>query len=197
LEPSELKDLDLFELMAGNGDIMKIFRRDLVQVTRRPFAQTCHSLQGQTCNSRVYIHDIKEVKRPAPNLSDLRIENDNFINHTWVRTAISRATTSNIVIALGSSLAGLARSTVDAKITGHVATDTAKEYEWDPAAYVTYEWVKYKMRYQQFACFTCAAPLGCTGSEFSIDRISNKLPHTRRNCAIACLKCQAASCHRP
>jgi hypothetical protein len=190
--PDPAEPAGLVELAAVDGSLRILTLSQLMKNTRRPFCQTVHSLQGQTFNNRVYIHDISQN-------ADEKDEKDNgFISYTWVRTAVSRATTLDIVIVSGSGGGRISKTLVDAKIMQHAKYD--KEHGHDlhemKNSFISFDWVKYKIKYQQFACHTCSAPLGTGAAEFSIDRIINTLPHTKKNCAIACLQCQAASAHR-
>ena len=82
---------------------------------------------------------------------------------------------------------------INKRVAGHVATDKAKQFTWDVEEYITVEWVKKQLRLQRSSCYACAEPL----YDWSVDRLDNKLPHIKDNCAIACRHCQNGSSHRP
>ena len=59
---------------------------------------------------------------------------------------------------------------------------------------MTTEWVKKQLRSQRSSCYVCEEPLD---EDWSVDRISNDLPHIKDNCMVSCRHCQHASAHRP
>ena len=60
--------------------------------------------------------------------------------------------------------------------------------------YITTDWVKKQLKKQRWSCYSCGDPLD---ADWSVDRVSNDLPHLIDNCALSCRRCQHASAHRP
>ena len=106
---------------------------------------------------------------------------------------MSRCGTLDIILVNGSEGVQPTRIDISKRVAGHVAADKAKHFSWDAENYITVEWVKKQLRLQRSSCYACAEPL----DDWSIDRIDNKLPHIKDNCAIACRHCQNGSSHRP
>jgi hypothetical protein len=113
----------------------------------------------------------------------------------WVRTAVSRCSTLDIVIVGGSMMKEFDYAGVKNRITGHVAADKKKGFEWNEDKYVNVGWVKEKLVKQRYQCYhhECRKALD---EEFSIDRKHNDIAHVKSNCAIACYRCQDRSTHR-
>ena len=144
---------------------------------KRPYCRTGHSTQGLTLGERIYLHDWKS----------------SMATHRWVRTAVSRCSTLDIVLVEDSEGLRSNWRASESRIEAHRAADLAKGFVWDRADYVTCEWVAEKLRIQRFSCWGCSEPLG---PDWSIDRIVNELPHIKSNSAISCRRCQCASAHR-
>ena len=146
----------------------------------RPHARTNHAAQGSSIEGTIYIHDWRSP----------------MATHTWLRTAVSRSTTCDVVLVDGAARQRFPEVfQIDARIALHRQTDTAKGFAWDEDAYVTSAWVRARFEQQRFACACGEAVDGST--DWSIDRVVNALPHLQGNCQLACRHCQNASCHRP
>jgi hypothetical protein len=144
---------------------------------KRPYCRTGHSTQGLSLGDRIYIHDWSSA----------------MATHRWVRTAVSRCGTLDIILVDGSEGLRSNWQASQARIAAHRAADLAKGFTWDEDDYVTIEWVGQTLRRQRFSCAECADPLDL---DWSIDRRANELPHIRGNCQAVCRRCNCASAHR-
>ena len=146
-----------------------------MEVLRRGFSRTCHSTQGMSLGDKIYIHDI-----------------GNFMcNHTWVRTAITRCSTLDIIIVNGSQMKVPSIEHVKNRIKNH--QDYDRKFKYEEKDYITPEWVYEKLKKQRYQCNFCHKPVD---DYYSVDRINNNKPHIKYNCVISCQKCQSMSCHR-
>ena len=144
---------------------------------KRPYCRTGHSTQGLNLGDRIYLHDWKSQ----------------MATHRWVRTAVSRCSTLDIVLVDGSEgVRGNWRANL-ARIEAHKAADRARGFVWAADAYVDRAWVEGKLRSQRYSCWKCSEPLD---QDWSIDRIANELPHLKDNAGISCRSCQHSSGHR-
>ena len=146
----------------------------------RPHARTCHSAQGSSIDGRIHIHDW----------------NTPMATRVWLRTAISRSTTCDVVLV--DALARRrypAAGHIAARIANHRATDAARGMAFEEEDYVTPGWAREQFRRQAFACAGCQEPIDGE-TDWSIDRAINALPHTQDNCSLVCRRCQNASGHR-
>ena len=143
---------------------------------KRPYCRTAHSSQGLTLGDKIYIHDYKS----------------NMANHRWMRTAISRCRTLNIVLVNHSCAHMHTHASVIRRIEGHKQADHEKKFNYDEKDYVTKEWVIEKLKKQRYACAVCNESLDM---DFSIDRKANNLPHIKSNCQMVCRRCQNSSAH--
>jgi hypothetical protein len=144
---------------------------------KRPYCRTGHSTQGLSLGDRIYIHDWQSI----------------MATHRWIRTAVSRCGTLDIVLVDGSEGVRHSWYASDTRIEAHRVSDLIKGYTWEPDAYVSPKWVGEALRRQRYSCWACSEPLDL---DWSIDRVANELPHIRSNCAISCRSCQSASTHR-
>ena len=150
----------------------------------RPHARTNHAAQGSSIEGRIYIHDW----------------NTPMATHVWLRTAVSRSTTCDVVLVDTPARQRYpAADHIAARIANHRATDTGKGMgfvvDGVNADYVTPTWVRDQFKRQRFACAGCQEPIDGE-TDWSIDRANNALPHTQENCSLACRHCQNASGHR-
>jgi hypothetical protein len=173
----EKVDKEEVTLMGSDGVERVLSISQAMNVLRRAFSRTCHSTQGMSLGDKIYIHDIGTA----------------MADHCWVRTAITRCSTLNIVIVKGSQMKIPKRTDIEAKIRGHKAADIEKDRKYEEDQYVTVEWFNERMKKQRFQCSFCHKPLD---TEYSIDRINNDKPHTKQNCVISCPKCQCKSSQR-
>ncbi len=88
---------------------------------KRPYCRTAHSSQGLTSGDKIYIHDYKT----------------NRANHRWMRTAISRCRTLNIVLVNHTHTSVSAHASVQRRIEGHKQADNEKKFHYDAKDYVT------------------------------------------------------------
>ncbi len=109
-----------------------------MEYLKRPYCRTAHSSQGLTLGDNIYIHDYKS------NMD------------RWMRTAISRCRTLNIVLVNHTNTnAHTSYASVERRIEGHKQADTEKKFHYDLQDYVTKEWVIGKLKKQRYACAVC------------------------------------------
>jgi hypothetical protein len=168
---------DALTLAAPDGSQRVVTLAAAKRYLKRPYCRTGHSTQGLSLGDRIYIHDWRSA----------------MATHRWLRTAVSRCGTLDIILVEGSE--GLRNNwhVNEARIEAHRVADIAKGYTWDIPDYVDSKWVGETLRRQRFSCWACADPLDL---DWSIDRIANEMPHIRGNTAISCRRCQHASAHR-
>lgn len=88
----------------------------------------------------------------------------------------------------------LDRATVEGKIAGHAAYDAKHGMKTD----ITYEDVRKRWRAQGGMCMRCGCDMKTRGygagdaEQMTIDRIDNKMGHTRWNVVLACWRCNRA-----
>jgi len=72
--------------------------------------------------------------------------------HRWLRTAVSRCGTLDIIFVEGSE--GLHNNchVNEARIEAHRVADIAKGFTWDVPDYVDSKWVSDTLRRQRFSC---------------------------------------------
>ena len=145
---------------------------------KRSYCMTGHATQGLSLGGRIYVHDWKS----------------HMATHRWIRTVMSRCGTLDIILVNGSEGVQANYINISNRLMGHIIADKAKQFTWDADNYISVTWIKQQLRAQRSSCYTCAEPLD---EDWSVDRIDNKLPHIKDNCAIACRFCQNGSCHRP
>jgi hypothetical protein len=145
---------------------------------KRPYALTTHSIQGATLECPVlYVHDAYT----------------HMASYEWLRTAFSRGINANVTIVTGSEGVRIKESECLDRIYNHRCDDHKKGRVYCEANYVDYNWVKTQVEKQQYRCRGCGTPID---EKWSIDRISNALPHIKSNCFLSCTKCQCASANR-
>jgi hypothetical protein len=104
-----------------------------------------------------------------------------------MRTAVSRCGTLDIVLVKHPAAVPAPKFDIARRIAGHVAADVSAGREFDPTEFVTADWVAGLLAEQKHACADCAGDLGDVASgQWSIDRLSNALAHTRGNCQLVC-----------
>ena len=146
----------------------------------RPHARTNHAAQGSSIDGTIFVHDW----------------NTPMATHVWLRTAVSRSTTCDIVLVDAPARRRYpAGDHISARIVNHRATDSAKGLAWVDEDYITPTWVRERFQRQRFACSGCHEPIDGE-TDWSIDRVLNALPHTKTNCSCVCRRCQNASGHR-
>jgi hypothetical protein len=165
-------------LTASDGSKRELDLKKVPSVLRRPFSRTGHGTQGMSLGKRIYIHDIGHP----------------MATYCWTRTAISRCSTLDIVIVVGSAMEKFNYGVVKNRIAGHVAADKAKGFEWDENKYVSIKWMKDKLLKQRWQCWQCYKAID---DDYSVDRTCNDQPHTMGNCNMVCRTCQHKSTHRP
>jgi hypothetical protein len=106
---------------------------------KRPYCRTAHSSQGLTLGDKMYIHNYKS----------------NLANHRWMRTAISRCRTLNMVLVNHTHTSVSAHASIERRIEGHKQVDNEKKFNYDENDYVTKEWVSKKLKKQRYACAAC------------------------------------------
>ncbi len=160
-----------------NGAARVLTRASLGKFLSRPYCCTGHSAQGLTLGKRLYIHDAES----------------HMANHRWMRTAVSRCGTLDIILVSSVTQApNLSNSILSSKIASHIASDKLRKFEWNKADYVSVSWVHRQLHDQSWQCAECA----CDLSVISIDRKENGRPHVAHNCQLVCASCQSASAHR-
>jgi hypothetical protein len=165
------------KLVGKDGGVKEITNEAAAKKLARPYVNTCHAYQGTSLGPTVYIHDWESP----------------MATHRWVRTAVSRATSMNIVLVDSvQTVLAVSGALVAGRIAGHVAADAAKGMAYEDKDYVNPEWVHAQFRKQQWGCGECGGSL----EDWSVDRINNALPHVQNNCQLVCRSCQHASGHR-
>ena len=166
-------------LVGRDGGERGITLEAAAQKLARPYVNTCHAYQGASLGPTIYIHDW--ASRMA--------------THRWVRTAVSRATSMDIVLVdppCHTEVGDVSAAFIAGRIVGHQAADDAKGMEYDADDYVSSQWVLGQFTGQRWGCAECGGSL----EDWSIDRINNALPHVQGNCQLVCRPCQHASGHR-
>jgi len=162
----------------GLDGIHRTLKRNLTtKYLKRPWCRTGHSIQGQTIGDKLYIHDAETWMATA----------------RWLRTAITRCQTLDIVLVTYKNPTRLSKRVVRKRIELHLKTDEEKGRAFNAKNYVSVDWAIAKIRSQGYACATCLESLDM---DWSIDRIDNARAHVKENCQISCRRCQHASSHR-
>ena len=180
----------LYEVVAVGDTHIKVRGRDdrekeppvaaAAKALVRPHARTNHAAQGSSIDGRIYVHDW----------------NTPMATHVWLRTAVSRSTTCDVVLVDTPARQRYpAAGHIAARIANHRATDIGKGMAFEEADYVAPDWVRDQFKRQRFACAGCQEPIDGE-TDWSIDRVNNALPHTQENCSCVCRHCQNASGHR-
>jgi hypothetical protein len=166
------------KLVGKDGGEREITNEVAAKKLARPYVNTCHAYQGTSLGPTVYIHDWASP----------------MATHRWVRTAVSRATSMNIVLVDSPVQAApvVSGTLVAGRIAGHAAADAVKGMAYEAKDYVNLEWVLAQFRKQRWGCGECGGSL----EDWSVDRISNALPHVQNNCQLVCRPCQHSSGHR-
>ena len=121
---------------------------------------------------------------------------------TWkaIHTAILRATClANVYIYIGPSTTAKVISVIKRKIKRHMEADEAAGREWGSwSEYVDKKWVCDTLKKNNACCSSCGDQLSLDyephdPKQWSINRLNNKLAHTKRNCEIICLSCNHGS----
>lgn len=83
---------------------------------------------------------------------------------------------------------------IQVKINGYRSQDIHKQL-FDPEAFVSFDWVRQKLRASDLLCFYCQKPIlllykqSRDPLQWSLERIENSRGHNRDNVEIACLRC--------
>ncbi len=79
--------------------------------------------------------------------------------HRWMRTAVSRCGTLDIILVDGSEGLRSNWRASQARIEAHRAADLAKEFTWEESDYIDSKWATDTLRSQRYSCAECADPL--------------------------------------
>jgi hypothetical protein len=150
-----------------------------------PYCWTSYAYQGLTHETEMSVFDIDRPRFLKP------------LDHKktfW--TAITRATSlKNIHIYTGSTnnvSTGVLDSIISRKLQSHQVYDVNRNI-YDGNNFVTVEWVNAQLLQCGRRCGVCGSQMRWNGnSQFSVDRIDNKLGHTRMNCRVICCSCNKA-----
>jgi hypothetical protein len=144
-----------------------------------PDAGTVHSTQGATIDGPVDIHDIQVA----------------HVTRKWVYTACTRVRRmSDVTIVLRGDTAIDISKSIHRKISGHRAADRAAGRKWEDKDYIKPKDVLEMIRKQNGCCKRCGESLelvydsGSLG-QYSINRLSNVVAHTKGNCELTCPSC--------
>jgi hypothetical protein len=156
----------------------KPFELSLTQASKflqRPYCATNHAFQGLSLGSRIYIHDYNHF----------------MADHRWMRTAVSRCGTLDIVLvrhqAAGTAAGTLPAAAIGARIQAHRGADSLRGFAYAEAEYVSGDWVACQLAEQSHMCAECLGDLGEVNTGlWSIDRLDNYQPHIRGNCRLVC-----------
>ena len=149
----------------------KVFSPTLGQAVKflqRPYCATNHAFQGLSLGNKIYIH-----------------EYDHYMaDHRWMRTAVSRCSTIDIVLVKHRRVRAPVQD-VAQRIANHRLAD--RRFAYDEASYVDAGWVTATLAGQRGQCAECQGDLGEVASGmWSIDRVDNDQPHTKGNCRLVC-----------
>ena len=97
-----------------------------------------------------------------------------------------------------SSYESIKRNFLTRMIVHSKSRDVYKGFTWEPTNYVDRPWLDAMFKRTGPTCYWCGAQnLNCrtrTGADgFTLERLSNDLPHLKRNCVFACGGCNRAS----
>ncbi len=120
----------------------------------------------------------------------------------WFYTAVSRATSLRKAwVYIGEPLFDVRKlnDVIAEKIEGYKAQDRTAGRDFVESDYITVKWVKDALISQKYRCAErdCQARVETQWNEntrdkqFIVDRRNNDLPHTRDNCRITCVSCNA------
>ena len=149
---------------------------------RRPYCTTNHAVQGLSLGNRIFIHEVDH----------------HMADHRWVRTAVSRCSTLDIILVRHPARARTPFD-INNRLASHYRADMNHGFAVSVRDYVSSEWVRTQLERQGCACAQCGEDLGDSSSGWwSIDRISNQMGHTEANCRLVCHvkvspQCQAAT----
>jgi hypothetical protein len=152
----------------------KEFQPTLAQAAKllqRPYCATNHAFQGLSLGNRIFIHEFDH----------------RMADHRWMRTAVSRCSTLDIVLVQHRRAPRARAADVAARIESHRIADDRRDFAYNPSDYVNADWVATTLAEQRGQCAECLGDLGEAASgAWSIDRIDNDQPHTRGNCRLVC-----------
>ena len=160
------------------GAVARLTLESAAKYLKRPYCMTGHATQGLSLGARIYVHDW----------------NTHMATHRWIRTVMSRCGTLDIILVKGSEGVRGRQTDINVRVASHKLADRKNEFTWDDEQYITTEWVKKQLKKQRWSCYSCGDLLD---ADWSVDRVSNDLPHLMDNCALLCRRCQHASSHRP
>ena len=130
-----------------------------------PHARTCYSLQGMTVGTSLNVFDTKY----------------HMVDKRWLITALSRCTTLDIHVWDNPIVPP---SNVASRINGYKQQDTNSNRLWHEPSYITPNWIINRLA---GSCI-CGGDL----TDWTVDRIDNRLAHTVDNCQILCRHCNCS-----
>tara|TARA_R110000868_G_scaffold230985_4_gene484290 strand:- start:3128 stop:6841 length:3714 start_codon:yes stop_codon:yes gene_type:complete len=139
------------------------------KILLRPYCRTAHSTQGISMGNKIFIHDI-----------------DSFmVDHRWMRTAVSRCGTFNIVIVMKSNSLIISNKKCVRIAKGAGYSDQHAYIQSDPWDKITPEWLKDTIISNGYKC-RCGAVYN---SEWRVGKYDQSKPFNTKNSMIVCESC--------
>jgi hypothetical protein len=150
-----------------------------------PYCWTSYAYQGLAHAKEMTLFDIDRPRFLKP------IEHKKSF---W--TAITRATSLKNVNMYTGRIQNVSTDVLDSiigkKMHSHKVYDLNRSI-YDRGNFVTVDWVKAQLLQCGRRCSVCGTQMRWNGnSQFSVDRIDNKLGHTQTNCRVICCSCNKA-----
>ena len=158
-----------------------------------PYAHTCHSMQGATVNSGLTVAEV--------NFSCNTYNGESFkpITKEWYYTASSRLRKfSNLsYLLMDVNYDQLVMNYAYSKVQGYKKQDALAGREYNYKEYINPYWILKQYKNQKAVCKHCkqffnVLPDG-TREGYTIDRKNNLIAHTKENCFISHLGCNASA----
>jgi hypothetical protein len=140
-------------------------------------ARTNHSIQGLTAGDKIAIWNI----------------NSPYVDKEWIRTAITRASTLDVLIVDDNIEEKKRRKYFRRKIEGYRGQDHLANRPWTEKEYITIEWIEQEFKKYNARCSKCCE--GLSYDDFTVDRISNNISHIKTNCRLMCKQCNSGTHH--
>jgi len=139
---------------------------------------TVHSLQGGSLDEPYVVADLRYATR------------------RWLYTAVSRARDLRHVHFLVQDLAALNKTSVARDMVAGYRMQDLVRPEYDPADYVTPEWILEEYEACGGTCRGCGAFMTFEKScptKVTVNRLNNAAAHVRSNSELLCLRCNCAA----
>jgi len=153
------------------------------------YCQTAIATQGDTYDTPVIIFELGHM---TPNTIYTTITRPRQLDHVWLWVGGDFS---------GDREIAQVRGRIEGRIQSHKGEDRQKGRLWIEGigVYVDVAWVERQLTKQSNQCWNCSCELsldhdddGVDGSCYSIDRINDNFPHTKKNCRLACHTCNVS-----